>query len=65
MSETHLRLSPNGVRRELTYLRDLHLVEIEGEGGENWFAKLTAAGVDVVEYTVAAPAGIARPKRSW
>jgi len=65
VSETHLRLSPNGVRRELTYLRDLHLVEIEGEGGESWFAKLTAAGVDVVEYTAAAPAGIARPKRSW
>lgn len=65
VSETHLRLSPNSVRRELTYLRDLGLVELEGEDSENWFGKLTAKGVDVVEYTVLAPAGIARPKKAW
>src|SRR5690242_17581714 len=61
VSETHLRLSPIGVRRELAYLRDLGLIEIEGEDSETWFGKLTAGGVDVVEYTVPAPAGIARP----
>jgi hypothetical protein len=65
LSETHLVLSPNGVRRELSYLRDLGLIEIEGEQSESWFGKLTAQGVDVVEYTMRAPAGIARPKRSW
>lgn len=53
------------MRRELTYLRDLGLVELEGEDSENWFGKLTAKGVDVVEYTTLAPAGIARPKKTW
>jgi hypothetical protein len=65
VAEIHLQLSPNSLRRELTYLRDLGLIEIEGENSENWFGKLTAGGVDVVEYTAPAPAGIARPKRTW
>jgi hypothetical protein len=60
-----LSFSLNQLRRELSYLRDLGLIEIEGEGGENWFAKLTAVGVDVVEYTAASPAGIARPRKYW
>jgi hypothetical protein len=53
------------MRRELSYLRDLGLVELEGEESDIWFAKLTAAGVDVVEYTVKSPAGIARPRKYW
>ncbi len=60
-----LSLSLVGVRRELQYLRDSGLLELEGEGGETWFAKLTASGVDVVEYTFPAPAGVARPKKYW
>ena len=54
-----------GVRRELSYLRDSGLLELEGEQGETWFAKLTASGVDVVEYNYPAPAGVARPKKFW
>ena len=49
------------VRRELAYLRDLLLVEILDQKTDLWAAKLTATGVDVVEYTIAAPPGIARP----
>jgi len=49
------------VRRELAYLRDLGLVEIFDQETDLWAAKLTATGVDVVEYTIAAPPGIARP----
>ena len=62
-----IKLSPSliTVRRELAYLRDLGLLELEGEEGEIWFAKLTAAGVDVVEYNHASPAGIARPHKYW
>jgi hypothetical protein len=60
-----LSLSIHGIRRELSYLRDLGLVEIEGEDGETWFAKLTASGVDVVEYNFPAPAGVARPRKYW
>ena len=60
-----LSLSINGIRRELAYLRDLGLVELEGEDGETWFAKLTASSIDVVEYNFPAPAGVARPRKYW
>jgi hypothetical protein len=65
LHDIRLPMSVNSVRREITYLRDLALLEIEGEGTEIWFAKLTAQEVDVVEYTVNAPAGVARPRKYW
>ena len=65
LNDVRLRLSVNEVRRELDYLRTLGLVEIEGEDGPEWYAKLTARGVDVVEYTVEAPPGVARPRKYW
>jgi hypothetical protein len=65
LHDIRLPMSVNSVRREISYLRDLTLIEIEGEGTEIWFAKLTAQGVDVVEYTVNAPAGVARPRKYW
>ena len=65
LSDIKLALSLNAVRRELAYLRDLGLVELEGEGTETWFAKLTANGVDVVEYNFPSPAGVARPRKYW
>ncbi|HXM88760.1 MAG TPA: hypothetical protein VN916_04855, partial [Candidatus Acidoferrum sp.] len=43
LADIKLSLSLNTVRRELAYLRDLGLLELEGEGGETWFAKLTAS----------------------
>src|SRR5260370_42296031 len=58
-------LSLNGIRRELAYMRDLGLVELEGEDSETWVAKLAASGVDVVEYKLPAPAGAARPRKYW
>jgi hypothetical protein len=63
--DVKLALSQVGVRRELSYLRDSGLLELEGESEETWFAKLTASGVDVVEYNYPAPAGVARPKKYW
>lgn len=65
LGDIHLPLSLTQLRRELTYLRDLGLVELDGEESETWFAKLTAEGVDVVEYTLAAPAGVKRPRKYW
>ncbi|HXN12053.1 MAG TPA: hypothetical protein VN865_03020, partial [Candidatus Acidoferrales bacterium] len=59
LADIKLSLSLNTVRRELAYLRDLGLLELEGESGETWFAKLTASGVDVVEYNFPSPAGVA------
>lgn len=50
------------VRTELDYLAMRELVEIErGDHMPTWAAKLTRAGVDVVEYTVPCDPGIARP----
>jgi hypothetical protein len=54
-----------GVRRELDYLRNSGLIELEGEGSSEWYAKLRARGVDVVEYTIDAPPGVARPRKYW
>lgn len=65
LADIKLSLSLNAIRRELAYLRDLGLLELEGEDAEFWFAKLTASGVDVVEYNFPAPAGIARPRKYW
>lgn len=65
LADIKLPLTLNTLRRELSYLRDLGLLEVDGEEHETWYARLTAAGVDVVEYTIAAPAGVARPRKYW
>ncbi len=65
LTDIRLEFSLHAVRRELSYLRDLGLVEIDGENAETWFARLTAEGVDVVEYNREAPAGVARPRKYW
>lgn len=55
------------LRRELGYLEERGLVAIDPASKESpaWHAKLTRAGVDVAEYTVACDAGIARPRKYW
>jgi len=53
------------LRRELDYLHDRALVVVTGKDSPVWHAELTRDGVDVVEYTVACDAGIARPKKYW
>ena len=63
LSDASLDISPATLRRELDYLRDKQLIELSGEDGPVWAAALTGDGVDVVEYTVEAPAGIVRPKK--
>lgn len=65
LADIRLPFSLIVVRRELSYLADLGLVELEGQDGGVWFARLTACGVDVVEYNQAAPAGVARPRKYW
>ncbi len=65
LHDVRLPMSITGVRREFDYLRNLGLIEVENELSETWFAKLTARGVDVVEYTLDAPPGVARPRRYW
>lgn len=53
------------VRRELDYLEERSLVEIHREPGGRWHAKLTRAGIDLVEYTTECDPGIARPPLYW
>jgi hypothetical protein len=63
LSDVSLAVTPAQLRRELDYLRDKKLIELTNEETPVWAAALTGAGVDVVEYTIACPAGIARPKQ--
>ena len=48
------------LRREVDYLRLAGLLTVE-VNTQGWLLKPTREGVDVVEYTVGCPAGIARP----
>ncbi len=65
LADSTLPITPSQLRRELDYLRDKDLIELENEDQPTWGAALTGYGVDVVEYTVNAPAGINRPKKWW
>lgn len=65
LTDIDLPVTPHGVRRELTYLQDLGLVNVLGKEGPTWRADLTAKGVDVIEYTIDAPPGVDRPRKWW
>jgi hypothetical protein len=65
LNDVSLSLSISVLRRELDYLRTLGLIEIEGQQTGTWYARLTARGVDVVEYTIDAPPGVGRPRKYW
>lgn len=53
------------VRRELDYLAERGLVELDKQPDGRWFARLNRHGVDVAEYTVTCEPGIARPAKYW
>ncbi len=53
------------VRRELDYLADRDLVELNKQPSGTWFADLTRYGVDIAEYTIECDPGIARPTKYW
>lgn len=57
--------TPLEVRRELSYLDERVLVEVEVAPAGTWFAKLTRHGIDVAEYTVDCQPGVARPPKYW
>ena len=63
LNDAKIPFSINEVRRELDYLRERDLIELEGEDSDTWYAKLNRHGVDVVEYTVPVEPGIARPPK--
>ncbi|AKH64899.1 MULTISPECIES: hypothetical protein [Photorhabdus] len=53
------------LRKELDYLADRKLIDLNKQPSGSWFADLTRMGVDVVEYTVECAPGIARPEKYW
>ena len=53
------------VRRELDYLAERQLVDLDKKPDGRWVAKLNRCGMDLVEYTVDCEPGIARPEKYW
>ena len=53
------------MRRELDYLADCELVDLQKQPSGTWFADLTRYGVDIAEYTIDCEPGIARPAKYW
>lgn len=55
--------SRKDVEKNLHFLKDLGLVELQGGNGRTTTAKLTSYGMQVAEYAKPCPAGISRPER--
>ena len=65
ITDQDMRVTTLELRRELDYLEDRGLIELNRGDRPVWMAQLTRAGVDVVEYTVECEPGIARPQKYW
>src|SRR5260370_42271060 len=63
LADAAIPFSRDDLRRELTYPHALALLDVHDDAEEEWIARLTAAGVAVVEYTAPAPAGGARARK--
>ena len=57
--------TPLELRRELDYLQDRDLVNLDRQPSGHWFAHLTRFGTDIAEYTIDCEPGIARPAKYW
>jgi hypothetical protein len=55
----------NELHTQLDYLNGLALVVLIKQPDGHWHSRLSASGVDVVEYTTDCPIGIARPIKYW
>jgi len=51
------------VRRELGYVSDRELVNIDKQPDGRWKSEITRHGVDLVEYTIPIEPGIGRPEK--
>lgn len=63
LEDEQLIASRRELQRQCDYLHALGLLTLEDETADGFAAKLTAAGVAVVEYAAPAPVGIARPAK--
>ena len=57
--------TPLEVRRELDYLAERKLLDLNKTPSGTWFADLTRYGIDLAEYTIDCAPGIARPVKYW
>ena len=53
--------SAETLRKQLHYLKQRKLVDVEESEIDSWVVRLTRCGYDLVEYRVDCEAGIARP----
>ena len=60
LTDSHLSPSPNEVRDEMVYLEDCGFLKLDRDGPQ-WGARITATGMDVVNYDADCPKGIGRP----
>ena len=58
LGDSYHDLGPSELRRELDYLADKDLVVLSQKHKSVWKARLTSAGVDVVEGSRDTPSGI-------
>lgn len=57
-----LDITLRDIRNEMTWLEDQNLIQLTHRG-KLWMGRILSTGVNVVEYNVDAPVGIARPHR--
>ena len=55
----------NELHAQLAYLENKELVVINRKPDGHWHSLLSSDGIDVVEYTIDCPAGIARTAKYW
>lgn len=62
-----VQITRQELHKEMDYLETRGLISISGkeDPSKKWSAKLTRAGMDVVEYTEPCDPGIARPPKWW
>jgi hypothetical protein len=63
LSGARVELSSSALRRELAFLAACELVELTDRKTPLWSACLTNNGVNVLQYAVECPPGIARPAK--
>lgn len=65
LNDIKLQVTEKELRCELDYLAESNLLAISGQDTGTWVGKLTPAGIDIAEYTKAAPPGIGRPAKYY
>ncbi|WP_206840931.1 hypothetical protein [Marinobacterium iners] len=57
--------TPLELRKEIDYLFDRKMVDVDKKPDGRWHCDLTSLGTDIAEYTVDCRPGIARPEKYW